>query len=231
MDDLRHDEVEELLGAYALDAVDDDERSAVDTHLATCPRCRAEVDRHREVASHLAQTGAPAPAELWDRIAESIAGDPPPPMRLVVGPRRSGRWLLAPLAAAAAAVIAVAAVAIADDEDRDPGLAELAVAAFAAPDALTGDLVDAGGTPLARVAVLPDGTGFVIADELPDLDAGTYQLWGTDGNEVVSLGVLGAAPEVVAFHAEPSQTTLMVTAEDAPVARSSEAAVAAGQLT
>ena len=38
-----HQEIEELLGAYALDAVDDDERDLVEAHLAGCPRCRAEV--------------------------------------------------------------------------------------------------------------------------------------------------------------------------------------------
>ncbi|MGH2872076.1 MAG: zf-HC2 domain-containing protein, partial [Solirubrobacteraceae bacterium] len=50
---LDHHEIEELLGAYALDAVDPDERAAVDSHLAECLRCRAEVDRHRQIAAGL----------------------------------------------------------------------------------------------------------------------------------------------------------------------------------
>ena len=56
---VRHatEEIEELLGAYALDAVDDDERRVVEGYLATNPRARAEVQQHREVATMLAFTG------------------------------------------------------------------------------------------------------------------------------------------------------------------------------
>lgn len=66
---LSHEEAAELLGAYALDAVDPDEAALVDAHLDECPRCRAEVARHHEVAGLLANSGAEAPAELWDRIS------------------------------------------------------------------------------------------------------------------------------------------------------------------
>ena len=78
-----HVEIEELLGAYALDAVEADEREAIEEHLRSCPRCRAEVDAGREVAAGLAQTGAPAPPELWERIAATLEGDAPPPLRAV----------------------------------------------------------------------------------------------------------------------------------------------------
>ncbi|MGZ4705939.1 MAG: anti-sigma factor family protein, partial [Acidimicrobiales bacterium] len=54
-------EVEELIGAFALDAVDADEREAVERHLADCPRCRNELAGHLEVAALLGNTGAPAP--------------------------------------------------------------------------------------------------------------------------------------------------------------------------
>ena len=40
---LGHPEVQELLGAFALDALEPDEADAVDLHLRDCPRCRAEV--------------------------------------------------------------------------------------------------------------------------------------------------------------------------------------------
>jgi hypothetical protein len=245
--DARHDDVEDLLAVYALDAVDDDERAAVEAHLLGCPRCRAEVDAHREVASHLAQSGAPAPEGLWDRIAGAIAGEPPPPMRLVVedGPAPSaGRQIAAarprrgrvPLAAAAAAVVAVALVSLgvalgSGDDPAEPGLAEVALAAFDAPEAQTSDLVDADGEPLARVAVLPDGTGYLQSVALPELDGRIYQLWGTDGDSVVSLGAMGSAPAIVAFHADGAQTTFMITEEDEPVAQTSNVPVAVGELT
>lgn len=77
-------EVEMLLGAYALDAVDPDEREAVELHLPDCPRCRAELREHLEVAAMMAE-GAPAPEGLWARIADSLE-EPPPPLRLAVEP-------------------------------------------------------------------------------------------------------------------------------------------------
>ncbi len=72
-----HEELRDLLGVYALDAVDPDERVLVEEHLATCPACRAEVAGHREVASMLAHTGATAPDGLWDRISASLEETPP----------------------------------------------------------------------------------------------------------------------------------------------------------
>jgi len=80
--ELQHDKVEELLGAYALDAVDADERAAVDRHLAECPRCRAEVDAHLEMAGALGSGVETPPAELWDRIADRLT-----PVRGTVGER------------------------------------------------------------------------------------------------------------------------------------------------
>lgn len=233
MDDLRHDEVEELLGAYALDAVDDDERALVDAHLATCPRCRAEVDAHREVAAHLAQTGAPAPDHLWDRIAGALEGEPAPPLRLV---RARPRWASAPLAAAAAVVV-VALVAAGgylvgrDSDGRDVSdLQVAALAAFESPSARTAELADDDGTVLARVAVLDDGSGYLLGGALPDRDDGIYQLWGTDGETVVSLGPMGSAPQVMAFHVDPTQTTLMISEEERPVEAPTGPAVVSGEL-
>ena len=88
-------EIEELIGAYALDAVEPDERAAIEAHLAECPRCRAELAEHLEAASYLSYTGAPAPERLWGRIAAALE-EPPPAMRLEVvqdraAPRRVGR--------------------------------------------------------------------------------------------------------------------------------------------
>ncbi len=51
--ELTHVEAADLLGAYALDAVEADEREAIERHLQECPRCRAEVADHRTVASFM----------------------------------------------------------------------------------------------------------------------------------------------------------------------------------
>src|SRR5688572_21850390 len=164
---VQHHEVEELLGAYALDAVEPDEAALVEAHLATCPRCRAEVDGHREVATFLAQAGAPAPEHLWDRIADAIGGESPPPMRLVVDrePRAARlRWFGGGAAvAAAAAAVVVAIVGVGSESSDGAELRDLALSAFEAPDASMAELVGSGGELVARAAVLPDGSGYVLA--------------------------------------------------------------------
>lgn len=76
------DAVDELLGAYALDALDADERDQVERRLAESPSARAEVDRLTNAMDHVvdAQNDAMAPpADLWDRIADQL---PPRPERI-----------------------------------------------------------------------------------------------------------------------------------------------------
>ena len=116
-----HQEIQELLGAFALDAVDPTEAVVIETHLATCPRCRNEVREHREVASLLAYAGTSAPEGMWDRLAATLEGAPPTPAApaLLLGgrqaasatyelPRRRGHRI-ARLVAAAAVVAALGA--------------------------------------------------------------------------------------------------------------------------
>ncbi len=71
---LRHAEIEELLGAYALDAVDPGTAAVIETHLDGCVRCSIEVAQHHEVAGLLANSGGSPPAELWDGIAGQLGG-------------------------------------------------------------------------------------------------------------------------------------------------------------
>jgi anti-sigma-K factor RskA len=71
-----HHDVDDLLGVYALDALEPDEAAAVAAHVATCPRCRAELDAHREMAAALGNTVVALPPDLWDRIAERVGERP-----------------------------------------------------------------------------------------------------------------------------------------------------------
>jgi len=81
IDDAMMNELDELLGAYALDAVDPDEARRVEEYLADNPRAAAEVQEHREVASMLAFSGATAPEGVWDRITGELEGvDAPAPI-------------------------------------------------------------------------------------------------------------------------------------------------------
>ena len=52
-DELSHGEIQELLGAYALGAVDERERALIEAHRETCESCRSELDEHRRLAEAL----------------------------------------------------------------------------------------------------------------------------------------------------------------------------------
>ena len=83
---MTHDEIEEMLGVYALDALDADERQEIDDHLASCPRCRAELAAHREVAALLGNPVGDAAA-----VAPDAASGTASPLRFRTSRPRSHR--------------------------------------------------------------------------------------------------------------------------------------------
>ncbi len=87
MSERPHSELQDLLGVWALDAIDADERRELEAHLLSCARCRAEATELQEVAGGLSGGAAPAPAGVWARIAAELdSAETPPPMRLVAAP-------------------------------------------------------------------------------------------------------------------------------------------------
>jgi anti-sigma-K factor RskA len=72
-----HEEYRELLALSALDA-DDEQRRALDAHLAACDECRAELRGLRDAAAALALANAPvAPSpELRTRLLASLKTTP-----------------------------------------------------------------------------------------------------------------------------------------------------------
>ena len=221
----RNDHVRELLGAYALDAVDDDERAAVEELVSIDAGAADEVARHRDTASYLAFTGATAPEGLWDRIALALEAAPPSPgpqLAKVLQPgERRHRWRrgwIGAVAAAAAVVIFVAGLLVAGGKSTPSTQAALDkayAAASANPSSRHADLVSSDGTVHVSAAVDPSGRGYVSASSLPRLpDDRTYQLWGqTPDGRLVSLGLMGPRPGVSAFGAAPGLKALAVSNE------------------
>ncbi len=74
----RHDDPALLTGAYALDALSDDERALLEDVLTTSPELQAETDSLRETALQLAYAVAPieAPASLKTSLLAQIATTP-----------------------------------------------------------------------------------------------------------------------------------------------------------
>ena len=221
-------ELDGLLGAYALDAVDADERRRVDDYLQVSPRAAAEVQAHREVATMLAFTGMNAPDDLWGRISDEIGELAPPPgpelakvMSFDDHPTRRRISAVAPwlMSAAAAAVIVFVAVGMADSADApNEPLANAVELARADRDSITTTLVADVSDASAEAVIDQDGHGYMLARDLPTLPEGqTYQLWGVvEGGDVISLGIFGPNPELETFTIEGSVEALAITIEQHP---------------
>jgi anti-sigma factor RsiW len=230
-------DIDELLGAYALDAVDDDERNRVEDYLAINPKAAEEVRQHREVATMLAFTGMDAPEGIWSKIENEIEStapapgpelakvfamerpEPAAPVAIDHRSRRTQTWLLG--AAAALALLVAGAVLVAGirpDAGGDP-LADALAAAEADRDSIRTELVADGSDAIAVGVIDQDGHGYLDASALPQLGADqTYQLWGViaENGDVVSLGILGSQPELETFSVDSDVAALAVTIEESP---------------
>lgn len=154
---ISHEDASELLGAYALDAVDGVERTDLEEHLASCPRCGAELDGLREAAGALGNSVEPPPEELWSRIAaglgdhsEEDGGAPPMPELTSVTARtsepspfrapssgrrrriRNNTTLLGAVAVAATAVAVVLGIGLVRSQDNATNLQKSVAAERAA---------------------------------------------------------------------------------------------------
>jgi anti-sigma-K factor RskA len=161
--------------AYALGALDADERAAFEVHLAGCAACAADVRAHAEVAAalaHAAAGGTPAPPALRARIlAEArrsrltvadggAAGRPvaPPPGR-AAGPRPTAAARVPWLAAAASLVLAAGLGAAWGRERAARARADLALA----------DAVRAAGDRAELARRLAERDSLVAALTEPDV--------------------------------------------------------------
>ena len=70
---MEHEAIEELLGAYALNAVEPNEAVLIGAHIAHCSECRSEFEQHLEVAALLPASASFAPSSVWDTISGEIA--------------------------------------------------------------------------------------------------------------------------------------------------------------
>jgi anti-sigma-K factor RskA len=252
--------LDSLLGAYALDALDRDERERVEAYLRVNTRARAEVDELRESAAALAATqtdAGAAPPQVWDQISRAVdaetSGPSSGPLRDPydeLADRRAHRswrgidW--AAVFAVAAAIVALALVAqvmsLTRRLDDARGTGEKAASAGFeraghARGARRGALTSNQGTQVARVVLLPDGSGYLKNDAMTPLDRNhTYQLWAVSGSAdqpiAVSEGVLGPDPGAASFRAAPGVSGFALTVEPAGgVPQSSQAPYATATLT
>lgn len=198
----------DLAAAYALDALDAEERRAFEAQLAVDPALQAEVDGHREAMGLLADALPPrsAPASLRERVMREARSARPaasaPSRTGPSGPSRDPGSVRLPWFLAAAAVVAVVSLGIANRQlmqsrasleaalERAEGRVtaqadEIAtrdslLAAFLGPDVRSTTLVSTEQLPAARIFHNVASGGVVIAAfDLPPAPVGRiYQLWG-----------------------------------------------------
>ncbi|WP_448315355.1 anti-sigma factor [Streptomyces sp. CO7] len=211
-----------LTGAYALDALHDDERTAFERHLADCGTCAQEVAEFTATAGRLAlaATVRPQPAlreQVLRRITtvRQVPPDAAPPQRPRTGVLRGqglARWALAACVAAATAFggAAVWQYERAQDAQGRAALAERraeeVAAVLAAPDAASRSAKVAGGVGTLVVSAEQDRAVFVASRMAAPPPGKVYQLWFADGAEMRSAGLMDPGRD--------SQTMLMRGAVD-----------------
>ena len=186
--------IHELTAGYALDALDHDERSAYEAHLAGCEQCRQELASFWETTEALAVAASgpvPSPA-LRDRILADVRAEPPQN----VVPFEPRRRRIAPVLGAVAAVAAVAALALglwgaslsSDLDETRSALAREREAAAIVADTGSRTIDLASGT--GRLVVGQDGRAALVLPDLGQAPAGkTYQAWIIEGDNPISAGI------------------------------------------
>lgn len=232
MDVVSHAEMRELLGAYAVHALEDDEFERVAAHLDGCPECRDEVDDLLDASASLGLSAIEPPSSaLWERIAAEVRApaaaavvdvtrDRMAPVIALDAAReakreRRSKWRIGVASAAAAVALAVP-ITSALSGSAAPSLAALAKTASNSDGARVVSLASADGLRLADVVVTKDGKGYLQHSTLPALPVGkTYQLWALAGDKAVSAGVLGPNPDVSAFTVNPAISAMAISVEPA----------------
>jgi anti-sigma-K factor RskA len=193
--------IHELSAAYALDALDADERREFEEHLTHCPECREAVASFQETASALAHQVdmPPPPPSLRERILEQVRRE-----RSNVVPLRP-RWVF-PATATVAAVAAGAALG------RGVWAATLNNRLGERPEAvqLTG--------AIGSLIVSRGNEGTLVVKDLPPPPIGkTYEAWVIQGEKPLPAGTFSGGDRVafVLTRKVPDGAIVAVTLEPA----------------
>lgn len=211
-------DVHDLTAAYALHALEPEERETYESHLARCDRCRDELARLTESAAALAWAveAPPPPDGLRSRILEAAAAD----RENVVPLRRVRPWQgLAAVAACAAIGLGIWGAEATRSLHREQAARSAdarAMQIWLDPAANHVELRGGHGA----VAVEPTGQAVLLVRRLPAAPAGkTYEAWvippgakpvraglfgGGSGTVMIPLGVPVPVGSVVAATVERS---------------------------
>jgi hypothetical protein len=179
-----HDELKELIAAYALGAVPPEEIRVIRAHILSCEECMAEADGYVDATGALALAVDPVelPAGFEERVLAVVRED----RRAPVAERRRRRWSRGPVLAAAAMAVALFAVLTAGllDARSDLSQHDEVLAAL-----LHGGGIEVEGSGAAgRMVPTPEGGVFAVVG-LPNApEEHIYQLWLIEDGEPESAG-------------------------------------------
>jgi anti-sigma-K factor RskA len=196
---VTHEELCDLLPAYALDALEPDEARALEAHLEECEACREELTRLQDVAAELAVGVTPVEPPSW--LRGQVLSAVRPRVRAV-----PPRWWAVGLAAAAALILVLGGGLLAEYQRARALTTQIAVlsARLAAQERVlavlsspTGRTATLSGSVQANVHFMYDratGQGALVVTDLGDPGArAVYQLWLIAGQEPQSMGVFRPA--------------------------------------
>ncbi|MFD9789367.1 anti-sigma factor domain-containing protein [Streptomyces sp. NPDC059070] len=203
-------DVHTLTGAYALDALLDDERAEFERHLAVCEACAREVDELRATAGRLGlATTTSAPTGLKADVLRRIknvrqepprAASPPPTTTQRAHRRALTRYALA---ACLAAVVASAGIAVWQHQRADTARSQAQSAqrenqqlseVLSAPDAkATSGRLAGRGTGTLVIARSRNKAVFVASGLARPPAGKVYQLWFDDAGRMRPAGLMDPA--------------------------------------
>jgi anti-sigma factor RsiW len=210
-------DIHALVGAYAVDALDDLERAAFERHLAECPACQQEVAGLQEAAGLLGalSTTAPPPS-LRDRVLADITTVRPlppavePPVVVTGAHAPGGRSRFRPrlLVAAAAALIALGgAVTIAQPWEDESSQTQLTAAerVAAAEDAETFTKTLDNGAEATLVRSRSLNEAVLVTNDMPDApDGSVYELWLVHDDQMVPAGLMTGGDHEIVLEGDPA---------------------------
>ena len=233
-----HEELELLVSAHALDALDPADAAAVDAHLEGCESCRAAFDEALETAAALALSVPPAepPAALRERILVAARATPQegvaPAAAPVAAPvpaakreRRRFSEIFTPsrnFAAAFAIAAALLGVLYVSERDTNSTLraeqdnSALVSQALAAPGAQVVPLSGPNGEGGGALVLASDRKPLVVSDLLPAPPGKVWEVWTIPaGGAPVSAGLMQGGSDNVLVLPNPvdAGTTVAITAE------------------
>lgn len=185
------DNVHELAPFYVLDALDEAERIAFESHLSGCAECRREIAELDPGIEALARSAAePPPPGMKAEVLAAIDADRDVEPEEGAGSgtipiRPRGRVVVASLVAVAAALAVVFGVGLGSPDSSQQSIDSI----LAAADRTVVEIESAVASFVEVVYVPEEGSGVFVVDGIDAVPEGrTYQLWLIGAEGPVSAG-------------------------------------------